>query len=292
VGIFTPALTLVVSALISVARGGDLDTETAFTTIAVLSMVTHPANMVMTIVPRAVAAFASFERIQAFLLQEPLQDNRGILPKGTLSKLSWDPKSSHWTQSSTAIQIRELSVRYKQPILENINFEVPAGSLVIISGPTGSGKSTLLRAILGEVIPAHGSISLSTRQIAYCAQKSWLPNGTIKEAIYGAIDFYGPSDESWYHEVIKACCLTHDFEHLPDGDQTQIGSRGLNLSGGQRQRVVRFSRILRINRAENCRLSHVRCSQSATYFYWTTSSVGWMVKRSNPSLTIYLVPQV
>jgi ABC-type bacteriocin/lantibiotic exporter with double-glycine peptidase domain len=31
---------------------------------------------------------------------------------------------------------------------------------------------------------------------------------------------------------------------LPDGDQTQIGSRGLSLSGGQRQRVVspQFSR--------------------------------------------------
>jgi ATP-binding cassette subfamily C (CFTR/MRP) protein 1 len=62
-GIFSPAITLVIFAAISGARGRSLDTETAFTTMAILSMVTHPANMVITIVPRAVAAYAGLERI-------------------------------------------------------------------------------------------------------------------------------------------------------------------------------------------------------------------------------------
>ncbi|EED19894.1 oligomycin resistance ATP-dependent permease yor1, putative [Talaromyces stipitatus ATCC 10500] len=156
-GIFSPAITLVISALISVARGGRLDTETAFTTIAILSMVTHPANMVMTIVPRVVAAFAGFERIQAFLLQPSLQDTRQILQEET--------------QSSPAIQIRDVQIGHESVVLQNINIEVAPGSFTIISGPTGSGKSNLLRAILGEVTPTQGSISLSTRNIAYCAQK-------------------------------------------------------------------------------------------------------------------------
>lgn len=223
------------------ARGRNLDTETAFTTMAILSMVTHPANMVMTIVPRVVAAFAGFERIQAYLLRPSLQANRGILPKPTLNKLSWDPTTVHLTKSSPAIQIRQLRIGHKQLVLDNINIEVAAGSLTIISGPTGSGKSTLLRAILGEIVPAHGVISLSTRQIAYCAQKPWLPSGTIKQVIYGPTGIYDASDqddENWYYEVTNICCLTHDLDSLLDGDQTQIGSRGLNLSGGQRQRVV------------------------------------------------------
>lgn len=223
------------------ARGRNLDTETAFTTMAILSMVTHPANMVMTIVPRVVAAFAGFERIQAYLLRPSLQASRGILPKPTLNKLSWDPTSGHLTKSSPAIQIRQLRIGHKQLILDNINIEVAAGSLTIISGATGSGKSTLLRAILGEIVPAHGAISVSTRQIAYCAQKPWLPSGTIKQVIYGPTGIYGASDqddENWYYEVTNICCLTHDLDSLLDGDQTQIGSRGLNLSGGQRQRVV------------------------------------------------------
>lgn len=231
-GIFSPAITLVVSALLSVARGGDLDTETAFTTMAILSMVTHPANMIMTIVPRAVAAFAGFERIQSFLLQKSLEDSRGPLSKCPINDLSRSPAPGF------AIQIRELQIGHESPILESISIEVAAASFTILSGPTGSGKSTLLRAILGEVAISYGSIGLSTRRIAYCAQKPWLPNGTIKEAIYGASD---QNCDEWYHEIIKTCCLDHDFENLPDGDRTQIGSRGLNLSGGQRQRVVRFS---------------------------------------------------
>lgn len=246
-GIFSPAITLVISALISVARGGKLDTETAFTTIAILSMVTHPANMVMTIVPRAVAAFAGFERIQTFLLQPSLQDTRQMLSENTRNELLWD-------QSSPAIRIRDLRIGREQFFLQNINIEIAAGSFAIISGPTGSGKSTLLRAILGEVNPARGSIALSTRNISYCAQRPWLPNGTIKMAICSTTDMYSDSaqyHERWYDEVIEMCCLTHDFKALPDGDQTQIGSKGLNLSGGQRQRVVCFPGLLLLeDRAE------------------------------------------
>jgi ATP-binding cassette subfamily C (CFTR/MRP) protein 1 len=206
-------------------------------------MVTHPANMVMTIVPRAVGSFSGFERIQSFLLRPSLRDNRGTLPRTTLNKMSWDPATGLLTRPSPIIQIRELSIGDQQLILENINIELAAESFTIISGPTGSGKSSLLRTILGEIAPAHGTISLSTREIAYCAQKPWLPNGTIKEAILGATSICDTIErdyERWYHEVTELCCLTYDFESLPGGDQTQIGSRGLNLSGGQRQRVVCF----------------------------------------------------
>ena len=245
-GIFSPAITLAIFAVVSRAHGKNLDTETAFTTMAILSMVTHPANMVMTIVPRAVAAFAGFERIQSFLLRPSLQDYRGTLPRPLLSKLARDPSSGQLTKASPTVQICQLRIGHKEIILDNINIEARDNSLTIISGPTGSGKSTLLRAIIGEVVPAGGSISLSTRKIAYCAQRPWLPSGTIKEVIYGAKNNEGASTqdhEDWYNTVTDICCLTRDFDSLPDGDQTQIGSRGLNLSGGQRQRVVGASAL-------------------------------------------------
>lgn len=107
--------------------------------------------------------------------------------------------------------------------------------MVIISGPTGSGKSTLLRAMLGEISPSDGFVQVSNQRIAYCAQKPWLPSGTIREAIQTSTD---PADEEWYYKTIDMCCLTHDLESLIDGEHTQIGSNGMNLSGGQRQRVV------------------------------------------------------
>lgn len=220
------------------ARGHKLDTETAFTTIAILSMVTHPANMVMTIMPRVVGSFAGFDRIQTFLLQPLLQDHRGSLPKATTNSVSWDPLSGLLTKSNPTIVLQQVRIGHKQSILNNINLEVAPGSMAIISGPVGSGKSLLLRTLLGEISPTRGSVRLSARQIAYCAQKPWLPSGTVKEVIQSMTE---QVDSEWYQEVIDICCLKHDFDSFPDGDETPIGSRGLNLSGGQRQRVVSHS---------------------------------------------------
>lgn len=45
-GIFSPVITLAIFAIMSYFRGQNLDAETAFTTVAILTMVTHPANMV------------------------------------------------------------------------------------------------------------------------------------------------------------------------------------------------------------------------------------------------------
>ncbi len=64
-------------AALAAAGGTSLDTRTAFTTVAVVALVTHPANMVMTMVPRALASLACFERIQAYLLEPSREDRRG-----------------------------------------------------------------------------------------------------------------------------------------------------------------------------------------------------------------------
>lgn len=40
-----------------------------------------------------------------------------------------------------------------------------------------------------------------------------------------------------YDAVIRDCALQRDLSLLPSGDQTGIGSRGVNLSGGQKARV-------------------------------------------------------
>ena len=222
-GIFSPAITLMLFALASARHGHKLNAETAFTTMAILSMVTHPANMVMTIVPRAVAALAGLDRIQAYLLRPRMVDERHIQPVGL-------------DRTGLAIKMQNVVVGEGPPILDDVSIGVDHGSLVIVSGPVGSGKSTLLRAILGEIPPVRGSIQLASRRVAYCAQSPWLPNGSIKQAICGMDG--GQGDPLWYQRVVESCCLSHDLELLPEGDETQIGSGGLKLSGGQRQRVV------------------------------------------------------
>jgi ABC-type multidrug transport system fused ATPase/permease subunit len=233
-GIFSPAITIAIFAGISRFRGHTLDAQTAFTTMAILSMVTHPANMIMTFVPRAIASLAGFDRIQAFLLRPSLQAFRSTLPD------SYQEKATQRSSGRTAIVIEDLKIGN---IFGNINITMPANSLNIVSGPTGSGKSTLLRAILGEVVPSSGSVGVSTKQIGYCAQKPWLPAGTIKDVIHGTTKHDG-SNNSWYDAVVGACCLKADIAALPEGNGAQVGSRGCNLSGGQRQRVVSISLLV------------------------------------------------
>ena len=256
----------------SLARGDRLDTETAFTTIAILSMITHPANMVMTIVPRGVAAFAAFERIQAFLVRLSPKVDPEILPT---AEVSFHVEPNRRRLSKTAVLFCQVTIGHRQALLNDVNIEVAAGSLTIISGPTGVGKSTLLRAVLGEVLPFSGSISVSERRIAYCAQKTWLPNGTVKQAIHGASYQGSTSDHDgdiWYREVIEMCCLSHDFDSLRDGEKTQIGSRGLNLSGGQRQRVVSSEGFEEFT-TKDIRHSLAPCLQNLIYYYWMIRSV-------------------
>jgi ABC-type multidrug transport system fused ATPase/permease subunit len=45
-----------------------------------------------------------------------------------------------------------------------------------------------------------------------------------------------PYDEKRYHQVLEACALVNDLEILEDGDESEIGERGVNLSGGQKAR--------------------------------------------------------
>ena len=50
--------------------------------------------------------------------------------------------------------------RNGQYVLQDISFEVKAGSCLVVRGANGVGKSTLLRLIAGFIIPNSGSISL------------------------------------------------------------------------------------------------------------------------------------
>lgn len=124
--------------------------------------------------------------------------------------------------------------------LEDLSFQIKAGSLVAVVGPVGAGKSSFLSAILGEMEPVQESKvyiprpkDAGTHYISYCAQTAWIVNDTVRGNILFGRDF----DEDRYNRVIEACSLVDDFAVLPAGDMTEIGERGINLSGGQKHRV-------------------------------------------------------
>ncbi|XP_015735775.1 multidrug resistance-associated protein 1-like isoform X4 [Coturnix japonica] len=118
------------------------------------------------------------------------------------------------------------------PVLKNLNVSIPEGSLVAVVGQVGSGKSSFLSALLGEMEKLEGTVH-RRGSVAYLAQQAWIQNGSLQENILFGTDL----NRSYYELVLESCALLPDLEQLPNGDQTEIGERGVNISGGQKQRV-------------------------------------------------------
>lgn len=241
--LFSPAITLIIYAIQAQVRGvKSIDVNMAFTSLAIIDIVTTPANILLSILPEAASVIAAFDRIQSYLLSPDREDKRELL--GTQCT-DYDSESIEGAASvpldQVAIRLDDVTIRLAStagPILRNVSTVIKKGSLVIISGAVGTGKTSLAKAILGDLPPDAGVIQTAYLSIAYCSQAAWLINGTIKEAICGPPGDDAVPDEEWYKRVVHACGLEEDLSQMPDGDQTVIGSRGTTLSGGQKQRVV------------------------------------------------------
>ncbi|XP_078673277.1 ATP-binding cassette sub-family C member 5-like [Branchiostoma floridae x Branchiostoma belcheri] len=118
------------------------------------------------------------------------------------------------------------------PILFDIELTIPKGSLVGVCGSVGSGKSSLISAILSQMRVMAGGVAVDG-SFAYVAQQAWILNKSVQDNIL----FGQPFNQARYDRVVHACSLQADFKQLPDGDQTEIGERGVNISGGQKQRI-------------------------------------------------------
>lgn len=60
----------------------------------------------------------------------------------------------------------------------------------------------------------------------------------MSESIKDNIVFGEPLEDDRYSEVIRCCGLEPDLRLLDNGDQTEIGEKGITLSGGQKARVT------------------------------------------------------
>lgn len=91
----------------------------------------------------------------------------------------------------------------------------------------------MISGLLGELHSKTGRIVINGN-VAYVSQQAWIQNMTLKDNILFGNDL----DEKKYQKVIDVCCLQSDLDILDEGDQTEIGEKGINLSGGQKQRVA------------------------------------------------------
>jgi ATP-binding cassette subfamily C protein CydD len=125
-----------------------------------------------------------------------------------------------------------------------IDFEVPAGSIAALVGPTGSGKTTLLRLLIGEASLAAGEVEVDGHGlsrigsfaplIAWAGQAPILLPGSIADNI--ALAAPGAGRER-IAEVARRVGLERALAGRDGGLDARIDERGSGLSGGERRRI-------------------------------------------------------
>ena len=112
------------------------------------------------------------------------------------------------------------------PILSGVNMHIEPGSLVAVVGAVASGKSTLAGGILSLVQATEGRVRVGGTT-ALCAQQPFVMNESVKQNIV----FEAPFDQALYNKALHACCLETDLAVFPNGDETEVGEKGVTISG-------------------------------------------------------------
>nr|WP_189315145.1 ABC transporter ATP-binding protein [Pectobacterium peruviense] len=162
--------------------------------------------------------------------------------------------------TDASVCFEQVSFRYDRLasdwVLEDVSFQVPAGSVTALVGASGAGKTTVARLIprfwdvtagrilIGGVDIRQMKTATLMQQVSFVFQESFLFADTLANNIRLGLP------EKSMDEVIAAATAAqaHDFiMALPQGYETLAGERGQFLSGGQRQRIA-IARALLHNR--------------------------------------------
>jgi ABC-type multidrug transport system fused ATPase/permease subunit len=134
-----------------------------------------------------------------------------------------------------------------RPVLGDVSFDAPAGSVIAVVGVTGAGKSTLMSLLLRLADPQAGRIAVDGADLRELTLASWRAGTSIalqenllfRATIADNIRYAAPgaSDEA-VREAARVACADEFIAQLPHGYATPLGERGAGLSTGQRQRLT------------------------------------------------------
>ncbi|EGE06583.1 ABC metal ion transporter [Trichophyton equinum CBS 127.97] len=201
-----------------------LTTDIVFPALTLFNLLTFPLAILPMVITSIIESSVAITRLTAYLTSEELQENA----------VQYQDAVIH--TGDEAVSIRDATFTWNKHEsgneLENLNFSARKGELSCIVGRVGAGKSSLLQTLLGDLYKVSGEVVVKGR-IAYVAQQAWIMNASVRDNIV----FGHRWDPHFYELTVAACALLDDFKTLPDGDQTEVGERGISLSGGQKARL-------------------------------------------------------
>ena len=157
------------------------------------------------------------------------------------------------TAGPARLTFEEVSFSYpgaEGPALRDLDLEVPAGSLVAVTGPVGSGKSALAKLAVGVLTPEEGRVAVDgvaigdlgdlerARVVGYVPQDPSLFSGSILDNVTLRSTDEDANAATRVRRAMAISAIDDDVRRMPDGLRTEIGELGVRVSGGQRQRIA------------------------------------------------------
>ena len=239
---------------------GALTIGTLLALVGLLAQLYGPLTALSNVRVDVMTALVSFERVFEVLDLTPMvvdSPDAGPLPTGALSVRFDDvtfryPLPSEVSLASLESVARDLPETESGDVLAGLSFDVPAGTLTALVGPSGAGKTTITGLVTRLYDPTAGRILMggvdirdvtleSLREsVGVVTQDAHLFHDTIRANL-----LYARPDAS-EEDLREACSAAHILpliDQLPEGLDTVVGDRGHRLSGGEKQRIA-LARLL------------------------------------------------
>ena len=201
-----------------------LSTELVFPALTLFNLLTFPLAVLPMVITAVIEAMVAVTRLTDYFTAPELQTDAVL-------------RSDSVQHGEESVRIRDATFTWNtddgRNVLQDINFNARRAELTCIVGRVGAGKSSMLSTMLGDLHKIKGEVVMRG-STAYVAQSPWVMNASVRDNV----TFGHRWDPTFYDRTIKACALTEDLAILPDGDQTEVGERGISLSGGQKARLT------------------------------------------------------
>ena len=199
-----------------------------------LGFLIAPVFQIVAIGTQLTEALAGLERTREVLSERPEdEDPRRTVAMGRL-------------RGEVEFEHVDFAYESGKPVLKDVSFSAPSGTVAALVGSSGSGKSTIIGLIAAFHTPGAGTVrvdgvDLSTvrldsfrTQLGVVLQDTFLFAGTIRENVA----FSRPdATEAEVQEACRIARVDEFTDRFAEGLDTVVGERGVKLSGGQRQRV-------------------------------------------------------
>ncbi|ONK12290.1 ABC transporter ATP-binding protein [Streptomyces sp. MP131-18] len=149
-------------------------------------------------------------------------------------------KHREGTSPPPAVHARDLGVvRGGKPVLKELEFSVPRGTVTGLLGPSGCGKTTLMRAVVGAQARVTGRLDVLGERAGSAALRHRLGYVTQAPSVY--LDLTARQNLDYYAAVLgvpRAERADQVDAALTDVDlHSHADALAANLSGGERARV-------------------------------------------------------